>query len=390
MKRVMTSLISVAILAAMSMAAGQAAEPIRLGVLYPTSGFGTIFGDPALAGHKIAVDEINAAGGLLGRKLVTIVRDSKLNAAAATAAARELITKEKVDVLIGGVSSAVGLAVSEVAKQEKMVYVATIPKTIQMTTTKLHDYVYRTAATTDSEGAQGAVIAADLGFDKVCTILMDYAYGRDLGEAFLRKFKQLRPEAEVVLQLWPKQGTSDYNAYITQILAAGCDGVFSGVWGALFIPFSKQAKPFGLFEKVKFVGAGEIGSQEVTGHLKGDYPEGVWGNAYDVFYHSVAPAHDGFVAKLRAVQGTEHPGGWPLTGYVGVKVVAAAIEKAGSTDAEALAKVLQGLTVETPVGPLTIDPKTHQADTGQFWGRMTKTDKYDFLIMQPVKFLKDN
>lgn len=369
--------------------AAQSAEQIKLGVLYPITGFGTVFADPALAGHNIAVDEINAAGGLLGREVVSIVRDSKLNPAAAAAAAKELITKEGVDVLIGGVSSAVGLAISEVAQQEKVVYLATIPKTIQMTTTKKHPYVFRTAATTDTEGGQAAIIANDLGFNKVCTILMDYAYGRDLGTAFVRKLKELRPEAEVVLQVWPKQGTTDYNAYITQIMGSGCDGVFSGVWGALFIPFSQQASPFGLFDQVKFVGAGEIGSQEIAGELKGDYPVGIWGNSYDVFYdHQTSPTHEAFVEKLKEVQKTEHPGGWPLTGYVGVKVLAAGIEKAGSTDADALSKSLEGLTVDTPVGPLTLDPESHQADTGQFWGEMTMTDDYDFPIMKPVKFLK--
>ncbi len=389
MKRVIATIAVAAVSAVTAITTSFAAEPLKIGVLYPITGFGTIFADPALAGHNIAVDEINAAGGLLGREVVSVVRDSKLNPAAAAAAAKELITKERVEVLIGGVSSAVGLAISEVAKREKIVYMATIPKTIQMTTTRKHPYIFRTAATTDTEGGQAATIANDLGFDKVCTILMDYAYGRDLGTAFVNKLKKLRPSAEIVLQVWPKQGTTDYNAYITQIMAAGCDGVFSGVWGALFIPFSQQASPFGLFDQVKFVGAGEIGSQEVTGELKGNYPAGIWGNSYDVFYDdSVSPQHKPFVDKLKKVQKTEYAGGWPMAGYVGVKVLAAGIKKAGTTDPDALSKALEGLSVDTPVGRMTLDPATHQADTGQFWGEMTMTDKYDFMIMQPVKFLK--
>lgn len=83
----------------------QSSEPIRIGVLYPTSGFGQIFGVPALLGHNMMVDKINAEGGLLGRKVVSIFRDSKLNPAEATAAARELITKERVQFLLGGVAS---------------------------------------------------------------------------------------------------------------------------------------------------------------------------------------------------------------------------------------------------------------------------------------------
>ncbi len=111
------------------------AQEIKIGVLYPISGGGAIYGTPAMRGHNLAVEEINAAGGVLGMKFVTAARDSKINPAAAAAAAKELITKEGVNVLLGGLASSVGLAISEVARQEKVIYIATIPKTIKMTTT---------------------------------------------------------------------------------------------------------------------------------------------------------------------------------------------------------------------------------------------------------------
>ena len=138
MKRILAGAVASAAMLAASVAI---AQDIKIGVLYPTSGGGAIYGGPAMEGHNMAVEEINAAGGINGRKLVTVARDSKLNPSAAASAAKELVTKDKVDVLIGGLSSAVGLAISEVAKQEGVVYIATIPKTIQMTTSKLHSHV---------------------------------------------------------------------------------------------------------------------------------------------------------------------------------------------------------------------------------------------------------
>ena len=122
---------------------------VKIGALYPIAGTGAVYGVPAMHGHDMAVEEINAAGGILGRKIVTVARDTKLKPAPSSAAAKELITKENVDVLVGGLSSAVGLAISEVSRLEKVVYVATIPKTIKLTTTKLHPYVFRTASNTD-------------------------------------------------------------------------------------------------------------------------------------------------------------------------------------------------------------------------------------------------
>ncbi|HJP22845.1 MAG TPA: ABC transporter substrate-binding protein, partial [Alphaproteobacteria bacterium] len=106
-----------------ALSGGADAAEIKIGVLYPISGGGAIYGGPAMRGHDMGVDEVNAAGGILGMKVVTAGRDSKLNPAAASAAAKELITKEGVNVLIGGLSSGVGLAISEVARQEKVIYI---------------------------------------------------------------------------------------------------------------------------------------------------------------------------------------------------------------------------------------------------------------------------
>ena len=370
-----------------ALAGASAQAEIRLGVLYPIAGTGAVYGVPAMFGHDLAVDEINAAGGVLGQPLATFKRDTKLKPAAAAAAAKELITKDGVNVLIGGLSSAVGLAISEVARQEKVVYIATIPKTIQMTTTKLHDHVFRTASHTDFEGDAMAQIVGQLGIEKLCDIQLDYAYGHDLGAGIVRGLARHAPDVELVIELRPKLGATDYNAFISQILGAECDGITSGLWGSHFVNFAQQAKPFGLFEQAKYISGGEIASHEIAGQMGEDYPDNVWSNTYELWYDHHDPSHVEFQAAVAEKAGTNETAMWPVLAYIGVKFYAAAAEKAGSIESDAIAEALKGLSIDTPVGPRTINPDDHQADTGQFWGPMVKKEGVDYRVMDPITYI---
>ena len=370
-----------------ALAGASAQAEIRLGVLYPIAGTGAVYGVPAMFGHDLAVDEINAAGGVLGQPLATFKRDTKLKPAAAAAAAKELITKDGVNVLIGGLSSAVGLAISEVARQEKVVYIATIPKTIQMTTTKLHDHVFRTASHTDFEGDAMAQIVAQLGIEKLCDIQLDYAYGHDLGAGIVRGLARHAPDVELVIELRPKLGATDYNAFISQILGAECDGITSGLWGSHFVNFAQQAKPFGLFERAKYISGGEIASHEIAGQMGEDYPDNVWSNTYELWYDHHDPSHVEFQAAVAEKAGTNETAMWPVLAYIGVKFYAAAAEKAGSIESDDIAEALKGLSIDTPVGPRTINPDDHQADTGQFWGPMVKKEGVEYRMMDPITYI---
>ena len=383
--------VTVIVLAAIWLGAGGIAsgaeEPVKLGALYPLTGTGAVYGSPALLGHEMAVDEINAAGGINGRRVVAVARDTRLKPAVAAAAARELITREGVDILLGGLSSAVGLAVSEVARQEKVIYIATIPKTTQLTTTRLHKYVFRTAANTDGEGRGIARVLGQVGARKVCQIQFDYAYGHDLAAGIAKALPKEAPEAEIVLDLKVKLGATDFNPYIARIMAAECETVASGLWGAAFISLARQGKPFGLFDQVRYVSGGEIASHEIASQLKDDFPDKVWSNAYELWYHAHSPLHGPFQKELARRQGTGETSSWPLLAYVGVKFVEAAAAKAGSMEADSLVAALEGLSIETPVGLRTMDAATHETDTGQFWGPMTRSEEHAFRIMDPVTYI---
>lgn len=374
-----------ALAALLTAGSAYAGETIKIGVLMPVSGGGAAYGAPAVNGIKLAVEEINAAGGVDGKMLEYIVRDSQLKPDVATAAARELITKEGVDVLLGAVSSGATLSISELAKQEKIVLIAPIAKSIALTESKKHKYIFQTSATTESEGRGMATILSKLGAKKVCVSGYDYAYTHDLYESLE---KNLADGIEVVGTYHVKLGTTDFSAVISQMMGSECDTVAGAIWGGGFISFIKQASPFGLFKTKKFVWGAEAGSSEMANNLKSDYPEGFWSNAYDLWYHDGSEGHKKFQKALAKLEGQKETNMYPVQTYVAVYFLAEAIRKAGTTEADALVAALEGLTIETPLGPQTIDAKTHRSNTGEFWGPMTAVEGSDIKRMSPATFMQ--
>jgi branched-chain amino acid transport system substrate-binding protein len=369
----------------------EAQKPVKVGFPMIMSGPGALFGEPASRGAQMFVEEINGKGGVLGRKFELLIRDTKGNADEAVRVSRELILKENVDFLVGTLTSAEGPAVSVVAKENKVVFIAPIPKTDQLTAAdKLHPYVFRVAATTTMEGRSAAEIVAKWPVTKIATISPDYAYGQDVTKAFVEHLKKIKPSVQIVDQQWPKLGEADYTPFINAQMAKKPDAVFSSLWGGHFVTFAKQAKPLGYFDALKynFIGVGEAGSPESTKAMGKEYPVGIWGNSYDAFYWDGAPAaHKEYIQRLSSYLKDEYPSSWAIQGYMGMQFLAEAIKKAGSTDSDKVSKALLGLTVDTPTGKLTIREKDHQANRGQLYGKTVTDPKYPFAIMKPVEYV---
>src|SRR6202162_4432284 len=166
--------------------AAEAQKPIKVGYPMILSGPGALFGEPAVKGAQMYVEEINAKGGVLGRKIELVPRDTKGDANEAVRVSRELILKENVDFLVGTLTSAEGPAVSVVAKENKIVFIANIPKTEQLTAAdKLHPYVFRVAWNTTIEGRTAAELVSKWNVKRVATISPDYSYGQDVTKAFV-------------------------------------------------------------------------------------------------------------------------------------------------------------------------------------------------------------
>ncbi|MGH7366712.1 MAG: ABC transporter substrate-binding protein [Candidatus Rokuibacteriota bacterium] len=387
MLRILTTLLALAL--ALPLPAS-AQKPIKVGFPMILSGPGALFGEPASKGAQMFVEELNAKGGVLGRKIELVLRDTKGSADEAVRVSRELILKENVDFLVGTLTSAEGPAVSVVAKENKIVFIAPIPKTDQLTAPdKLHPYVFRVSANTTMEGRSAAEIVAKWPVTKVATISPDYAYGQDVTKSFVEHLKKIKPSVQIVDQQWPKLGEPDYTPFINAQMAKKPDAVFSSLWGGHFVNFAKQAKPLGYFDAVKYnvIAVGEAGSPESTKAMGKDYPVGIWGNSYDAFYWGETPAHREYVERLSKYLKDEYPSSWAIQGWIGMAFLAEAIKKAGSTDSDKVAKALLGLSIDTPIGKQTIREKDHQANRGQLYGKTVLDPKYPFPIMKPVEYV---
>ncbi len=266
-------------------AAASAQATIKIGFPMPLSGPAAVYGVPILKGAEMAVEEINAKGGVLGKKLEFLSRDSKASADEAVRLARELIIKNNVDFLSGTLTSAEAPAVSTIAKENKIVFVAPTAKTMLLTAPEnLHPYIFRVASNTMIEGRTGAAIMAKWQeVKRVATIAPDYAYGRDAVAAYVEYMKKLRPDIEIVDQQWPKLGEPDFTAFITAQMSKKPDAVFCDVFGGDFVTFAKQATPLGYFKAIKnrLADGGEVGTVDEALALGPDYPYGIWSDAYD-------------------------------------------------------------------------------------------------------------
>ncbi|HJZ44409.1 MAG TPA: ABC transporter substrate-binding protein [Hyphomicrobiaceae bacterium] len=389
MKRLVLALAG-GVLALLAPGEGLAQKTIKVGYPMILSGPGALFGEPALKGAQMYVEEINGKGGVLGMKIELIPRDTKGNADEAVRVSRELILKDNVEFLVGTLTSAEGPAVSTIAKENKIVFIAPIPKTDQLTApANLHPYVFRTASNTTIEGRTAAEIIAKWPVKRIATIGPDYAYGQDVIKAFVAHIKKVKPDVEIVDQQWPKLGEADYTPFINAQMGKKPEAVFSALWGGHFLTFAKQAKPLKYFDAINynFMAGGEGASIESARTMGADYPVGIWGNAYDAFNWEGPAGHKDYVARVKAYTKEEHISSWPVTGYVAMQVLVEAIKKANSTDGEKVSKALLDLTIDTPIGKQTIRAKDHQANRGQLWGKTVMDPKYPFAVMKDILYI---
>ena len=374
--------------------AARAADPIKIGFPMPLSGPAAVYGVPVTKGAQLAAEELNAKGGVLGRKIEIVSRDSKANADEAVRLARELIIKDNVDFLSGTLTSAEAPAVSTIAKENKVVFVAPVAKTVKLTAPEfLHPYVFRIASNTLIEGRTMAATVAKWGDVKtIGTIAPDYAYGRDAVAAFTEYLKKIKPEIQIIDQQWPKLGEPDFTPFITAQMSKKPDAIMCDVFGGDFVTFAKQAAPLGYFKMVnnRLIDGGEVGTIDAAQALGADYPYGITSDTYDPVVWAGGnepPEHKAYVEKLKTFMKSDYGSGWAIQGYSAVMALAAAIDKAGAVDNEKVAQALLGLTFDTPGGKRMIDAKTHETQAGEFWGEMAKDAAYPFAVMKTPAYI---
>jgi branched-chain amino acid transport system substrate-binding protein len=356
----------------------QAAEPIKIGFLHTLSGgVGQVYGIPDLEGVKMAVDEINKAGGILGRPLEVIARDDKVSPETGVREAKDLILNQKVNWIQGVVSSAVALAVSAYCKEQKVIFIDTVAQSTATTEEKGHRYVFRvtTNTTAYTRNVANAVARFWPGLKKVFIIGPDYEYGHRCKKDFMDAYTKIVPDAKVVGELWPKLGTKDFTPYITKIMATDLDFVYTSLWGGDVLTFTKTAWPFGYFDKIKQAGQ-DWGNVEILSKMsKEAYPKGVLAGSHYPWWIIDNPISKAFVPKFKKATGMD-PGLAAYTGYTAIYFMKQAIEKVKSLDTEKIIDALEGAELDTVVGRLKIRACDHQA-MHPFWvGKVVLDDKH--------------
>jgi branched-chain amino acid transport system substrate-binding protein len=342
----------------------------------------------------LAVSEINAKGGLLGKKVELLVRDSKANADEAVRVSRELIIKDGVDFLVGTVTSAEAPAVSTVAKENKIVFIAPVAETTSLTDPQnIHPYVFRTNSNTDVDGLASAVLMARWKNVKtVATMAPDYAYGHDIVAAFVADVKKLRPDIKIVDQQWPKLGEPDFTSFITAQMSKKPEAVYCVLFAGDFVTFSKEAVPLGYFKMIgnRMVDSAAVGNVEEAQALGNDYPYGIVAQSVDPEIWIGAkepPEHAKYIAALRKFTHEQYPPSFAIQGYITINALADGIKKAGSTNSDAVSKALIGVTFGTPVGKRTFSVKRHETFPPEFYGVMVKEAAYPFAVMKNPELL---
>ena len=366
----------------LSQSAALAADnTIKIGMITDLTGMAFLLAKDNVDGVTFAVEQINSKGGIGGKKLELLIRDSAMKTDLGMAAARELIMDQKVNFLFGPVSSAVRLAVSDMAKQFKVPLIDTIGGSRRLVEDRGHDYFFELSVTTRTEAYGQAVGTSKLKGTKIVTVAPDYEWGRMEHENFITPLKKLRPDMEIVGEFWPKLGEKDFTSYITAIVAKNPDIIWSANWGSDFIAFVKQAKPYGIFEKFTFVGVGELAALIALGN---DAPEGI--NAWDraPFNAIDTPEMKAFVEAYKAKYAGNYPSGWAIFGYEGVLTLKYGIEKAGSDKPEDWVKAMKGATVPLLRGPIKFREYDNMSNSPVYWGKIGKDPRFPFMILKDV------
>ncbi len=345
------------------------------------------FLDPYKKGMDLAVEEINAAGGVDGRKIELITRDDNANPGDAVRLAEELVSREKIDVLVGAFLSNIGLALTDFAKQKKFFYLAGEPLTDKITWQGGNHYTFRLRPGTYMQAAMLVPDAVKLKKKRWAIVYPNYEYGQSAVAAFKNLMKAAQPDVEFVAEQAPPLGKLDAGSVAQALADAKPDAIFNVLFGADLAKFVREGNTRGLFQGRDVVSV-LTGEPEYLDPLKDETPNGWIVTGYP-WYGIQTPEHTAFFVAYHKKY-NDYPRLGSVVGYSAIKSVAAGVKKAKSSETEKLIKAFEGLQVDTPFGKITYRAEDHQSTMGAFVGK-TKLDKgkgvmVDYQYLDGAKF----
>jgi branched-chain amino acid transport system substrate-binding protein len=373
--------------------------PYKIGHMTFFTGPAAVLGEPMYKGQVLAAEEINASGGLLGKRKIEVLKaDEAAGVDGNVKELRRLKLQEKIDFFCGITSSGNSPALGPIAEEMKVLTIF-----VDGCTDFLFDkavpnphYIFRITNIQSADGATCALAVAQTWPEvkKIAHIHPDYSYGRNAFDHFNIIMKKLLPKSEVVSEGWPKLGTTDFSSHISKAIAAKPDLLVSSVWGGDYVAMYKQALQYGTFEKMKFATTLALG---VAPHAIGkDHPEGVIAGCHANYYFTFPagnrwPQNKTFVDKYYA-RWKEYPNFQAEGAYTATQMLKAAIEKAnhfvgGWPDDDAIISMLEGMGYSGPGGYVYIRPDNHQGYKDTITGFSKNVPEYPFPILDPDRII---
>ncbi len=329
------------------------ANTIRIGVPTILSGRVAILGETSRRAIEMFVNRVNEAGGIEGRKLEPIFRDSKGKPDEAARNTRDLINTDGCEIIIDAEASSGAFAVQEVIRDLPVLCIHTnsetsalsadpkirVPTAFRCARQGVHDAI--------AGGRYAANLVKEKGLKRWMTVSPDYAYGRDNTAQFIEYLQIFEPSVEVVDQAWPKLFEPDYTAYVTRIVQTAPDALYSALWGGDLVSFTEQANLYGMFAGNMTFFSVNMADPPIVQAIK-QFPEGMRSvYRYDPNYPDT-PANHEFYENFTK-DSDLLPTNWSWQNYTAMQFLAQALTKTGGkTDAQALAEAMSGAEVDSP------------------------------------------
>ena len=344
--------------------------PIRIGEInsYTAQPAFTL---PYRNGWQLALDTVNTAGGVLGRKLEVVSRDDAGRPQDAIRIAGELVNDAKVDLLAGTFLSNIGLAVSDFALQNKVLFVGGEPLTDALIWDKGNKYTFRLRPGTYMQASMLVEEAAKLPAKTWVTVAPNYEYGQSAVKWFKQLLSAKRPDVQFIGEQWPALGRIDAGATVGALAGPKPDAILNATFGADLTNFVRQGNTRGLFEKRSVVSL-LTGEPEYLDPLGDETPEGWIVTGYPVD-QIVTAEHKAFAAAYRG-KFTELPKCGSVVGYALINAIVAGIVKTGGTGADAMSEGFKGAQFETPFGRAMFRALDHQSTLGAYVGKLGLKD----------------
>jgi len=328
-------------------------KPIRIGMPTILSGRVAQLGISSRNAVMTEVEKYNAAGGMGGRKIEIITRDSKGKPDEAANNTRQLINGDGCEIIIDAESSAGAFAVQEVIRELKVLCLHTnsetsslsadpkirVPTCFRVARQGIHDAIV--------SSTYAAGLAKSKGLKTWMTCSPDYAYGRDNTSLFMQYLKRFDPDIEVVGEAWPKLFQADYTENITKILQAKPQALYSALWAGDLVSFVDQAGIYNLLGQTN-VFAINLADYTTLTAIK-NLPQGLHSATRYIKSFPATPDNAAWADAYKTKYG-DYPTNWSWENAVAVGFIVAALKKTNSTDGAKLSEVIRGMKLKSPFG----------------------------------------